>query len=126
MKLFVSIIQIFFALHTAIGGVWKLMNPAALTPMFPMLSEPFFIVISIAELGAATLLLLPFVIKPLRGYGWMGAAFVTLEMLAFTSLYLSTGTANYSPIYYWLVVAAVGACIVYMRRKNKSAITVVQ
>jgi hypothetical protein len=121
MKFVVAAVQILLALHTGIGAIWKLMNPAALTPMFPMLPQASFVVVSLVELGAAALLLLPFAIKSLRGYGWIGAIIVTAEMLIFTSLYLSTGTANYSPIYYWLVVAAVGAFIAYVRCKNKFA-----
>ncbi len=115
MKIFIIILQLGLGIHTAIGAVWKLMNPSALLPMFPMIPAVGFTVISVLELVAAALLLLPFVIKPLRGYGWLGAAFVAFEMLGLTGIYLSSGTANYGPMYYWLVVAAVAGFVAYMK-----------
>ncbi len=122
MKILLLTLQVGLALHTGIGAVWKLMNPTALLPMFPMIPAVGFTILSLLELVAVGLLLLPFVIKPLRGYGWIGGALVAVEMLGFTALYLSTGTANYGPIYYWLVVAAVSVFIAYKRFAEKPAV----
>jgi hypothetical protein len=70
---------------------------------------------SVLELLCAVGLVLPAVNKQLGISVPIAAVFIAAEMLLFCVLHLYSGEANYGPIVYWLVVAAVCAGIVYGR-----------
>lgn len=45
----------------------------------------------------------------------IAAAFIVVEMLLFCGVHIYSGDANYGPMIYWLVVAAISAFIAYGR-----------
>lgn len=90
-------LQALIAAHTAIGDIW----------------------ISGIELLCALALVLPALSKFLGGIPSIvvpvAAICIAEEMLVFTGVHLFSGETNYSPIAYWLVVAALCAFVAYGR-----------
>ncbi len=117
MHIFLWIVQIGLALHTAVGAFWKFSNAGALAPLFPIFPMWLWTMISVLELVAAALLIIPLAKKSLGKYAVWGAALVAFEMFAFTAIYLFSGTANYTPTYYWIVVLVVAGFVSYARSK---------
>lgn len=60
-------------------------------------------------------LLLPALYKPLTILAPIAAICIVAEMLLFSGLYFNSGNANYGPVIYWLVVAAICTFIAYGR-----------
>lgn len=118
MNIFLWVVQILFAAHTAIGAFWKLGNAEAVSPMFPMIPLEAWPIISVIEFAAALYLVAPLVKKSLGKYVPYAAGVVALEMIMYCALYLTSGATDYSPMYYWAVVAVVGALIAFGRLKR--------
>ncbi len=111
------IIQILFAAHTGIGAFWKLGNAEAVAPMFPMIPLEAWPVISVIEFAAALYLVAPLVKRSLGKYVPIAAGVIAAEMVIYCAMYLFSGFADYSPMYYWIAVAVVGALIAFGRKK---------
>lgn len=60
-------------------------------------------------------LILPAIYQPLAILASIAAVCVAAEMLFFSVVHLRSGDANYGPMIYWLVVAAICAFIAYGR-----------
>lgn len=109
-------LQILLALHTAIGAVWKFSNSAEQTmPSLAAIPHGAWLTLSVAELLCALALVIPALHKPLALAAPVAVAFIAAEMLLFSALHISSGAANYSPMIYWLVVAALCVFIIYGR-----------
>lgn len=116
MNIFLWILQVLLALHTAMGAVWKFSNTAEQTmPSLGAIPQGVWLSMSIIELLCALALVVPAFSKPLGTLAPIAALIVVGEMLLFTGLHLYSGEANYGPIIYWLIVAAICAFIAYGR-----------
>ena len=115
MNILLWILQILLAVHTAIGAVWKFSNPAQTVPSLSAIPAGVWLAMSIVELFCAVGLILPAVYKPLAILTPIAALLIAAEMLVFCGLHIASGDANYGPMIYWLVVAAICAFIAYGR-----------
>jgi hypothetical protein len=116
MNVLLWVLQVLLAVHTAIGAVWKFSNSAEQTmPSLAAIPNAAWLAMSVIELLCAVALILPAFNKSLSIVAPAAAIFIAAEMLLFCALYISSGDANYGPMIYWLVVAAVAAFIAYGR-----------
>lgn len=116
MNVFLWILQILLALHTAIGAVWKFSNTAGQTmPSLGAIPQGVWLSMSVIELLCVLALILPVFHKPPGTLAPVAALCIAGEMLVFTGFHLYSGEANYGPIIYWLAVAAICAFIAYGR-----------
>lgn len=116
MNILLWVLQILLALHTAIGAVWKFSNSAEQTmPSLAAIPHGAWLAMSVIELLCALALILPAFNKSLAILVPVAAACIAAEMLLFTGLHIYSGDANYGPMIYWLVVAAICTFIAYGR-----------
>jgi hypothetical protein len=115
MNIFLWVLQILLALHTAIGAVWKFSNSEQTVPSLNAIPHGAWLAMSVVELLCGVALVLPAFYKPLAVLAPVAAVCIAAEMLLFCGLHISSGDANYGPMIYWLVVAAVCAFIAYGR-----------
>jgi hypothetical protein len=115
MNILLWALQILLALHTAIGAVWKFSNSEQTVPSLNAIPHGVWLAMSVVELLCSLALILPAFNKPLAILAPIAAVFIGAEMLLFCALHLHSGDANYSPMIYWLVVAAVCSFIAYGR-----------
>ncbi len=115
MNILLWVLQILLALHTAMGAVWKFSNPAQTMPSLEAIPHGVWLAMSVFELLFSLGLILPAFKKPLAILAPIAAACIAAEMLLFSGLHIYSGDANYGPVFYWLVVAALGAFIAYGR-----------
>lgn len=116
MNILLWVFQVLLAIHTAIGAVWKFSNSAAQTmPSLGAIPNGAWVAMSIIELLCAVGLILPAFSKSLGFLAPVAAVIIAAEMLLFCVLHISSGDANYGPMFYWLVVAAICAFIAYGR-----------
>lgn len=116
MNIFLWVLQILLALHTAVGAVWKFSNSAEQTmPSLKAISNGVWRAMGIIELFCSVALVLPAISVSLAILATVAAVFIASEMLLFCGLHISSGDKNYGPMSYWLVVAAICAFIAYGR-----------
>jgi len=116
MNILLWVLQVLLALHTAIGAVWKFSNSAGQTmPSLGAIPNVAWLAMSVIELLCAVALILPAFSKSLNVLAPVAAVLIAAEMLLFCALHIASGDANYGPVVYWLVVAAVCAFIAYGR-----------
>lgn len=116
MNIFLWVLQVLLALHTAIGAVWKFSHSAEQTmPTLKAIPHGAWLSMSVLELFVSLALILPAFYKPLAVLIPIAALCIAAEMLLFTVLHLSSGDSNPGPIIYWLTVAVVCAFIAYGR-----------
>ena len=116
MNIFLWILQIALALHTAVGAIWKFSHSAEQTmPSLKVIPPTAWLVLAVVELLFALCLLLPAVYRPASTLAPLAATGITSIMLAFCAIELSSGNAKMSSIIYWLVVAAVCSFVAYGR-----------
>ncbi len=119
MNVFLWIVQVLLAVHTAIGAVWKFSNPEQAVPSLQAIPHQAWLAMGVLELLFSLGLILAAFNKPLAILVPIAAAAIAAEMLLFTALHLGAGDANHGPVIYWLVVAAVGAFVVFGRLAMK-------
>ncbi len=115
MNIFLWVLQVALALHTAMGAVWKFSHPEQTVPSLSAIPHGVWLSLSAIELLCSVGLVLPAIYSPLAIIAPIAAAFIALEMLLFCGLHISSGDANYGPMIYWLVVAAICAFVAYGR-----------
>ena len=115
MNILLWVLQIFLALHTAVGAVWKFSNSEQTVPSLKAIPHGVWLAMSVIELLCSVALILPIFNKRLAILAPIAAALIAAEMLLFCALHLSSGDTNYGPMIYWLVVAAICAFIAYGR-----------
>lgn len=119
MKAFLWILQIGLAIHTAMGAVWKFLNPEQAALTLGALPQAAWLGLSVIELILVVCLVVPIFKKSLGHLAVIGAAGVAIEMLLFSGIHLASGSAVYAPIYYWMTVALVAGFIAYGRNTLK-------
>ena len=115
MNVFLWILQILLAVHTAMGAVWKFSNAEQTVPSLNAIPHSAWLAMGVAELAISVCLVVPLLFKPLGYLVPIAAVLIALEMLLFCVLHLSSGITGYSSVIYWLVVAAVCVFIAYGR-----------
>lgn len=116
MNIFLWVLQVLLALHTAIGAVWKFGNSAEQTmPSLKAIPNTVWVGMGIFELLIAACLIAPAFYQPAATLAKIAAVCIVVEMLVFCGLHLVSGDADYAPLIYWLVVAALSALIAYGR-----------
>ena len=115
MNILLWILQIFLALHTIMGAVWKFSNPEQTVPSLKAIPHGVWLAMSVFELLCSLGLILPALSKPLAILAPIAAACIAAEMLVFSGLHVYSGYTEYGPMIYWLVVAALCALIAYGR-----------
>lgn len=119
MGILLWVLQIFLALHTAMGAVWKFSNSEQTVTSLQAIPHGVWLALSVIELALAVSLILPAFKKSLGKLVPLAAAGIAAEMLVFCIVHLASGEVNNSPMVYWLVVAAVCAFLAYGRFKLK-------
>lgn len=116
MNITLWILQVFLALHTAIGAIWKLSNSAEQTmPSFSSIPHEAWMALSVIELICALALILPALYKPFGVLAPIAALVIAVEMFLFSGLHIYSGNTTYYPIAYWGAVAALCTFIAYGR-----------
>ncbi|MEK2643974.1 DoxX family protein [Bdellovibrio sp. BCCA] len=116
MNIFLWILQVLLALHTAVGAVWKFSHSAEQTmPSLKAIPSGVWMGMAILELICSVLLILPVLNKSWGISASVGAIIIAAEMLLFCGLHLASDEGNFGPMVYWLVVVAICAFIAYGR-----------
>jgi peptidoglycan/LPS O-acetylase OafA/YrhL len=115
MNIFLWILQILLAVHTAIGAVWKFSNSEQTVPSLKAIPHGVWLAMIGVELLCSLGLILPAFKKSAAILAPVAAVCIGAEMLLFCGFHIYSGEANYGPIIYWLVVAAICAFIAYGR-----------
>ena len=115
MNILLWVLQILLALHTTMGAVWKFSHSEQTVPSLKAIPHEVWLAMSVFELLCSLGLILPALNKRLAILAPIAAACIAAEMLLFSGLHIYSGDANYGPMIYWLVVAAICAFIAYGR-----------
>ncbi len=115
MNIFLWVLQILLALHTAIGAVWKLSNSEQTVPSLSAIPHGIWQAMSVIEVLCAIGLILPVMNKSLGMLVPISALIIAAEMLIFSGVHLYSGDVNHGPMIYWLVVAVICGFIAYGR-----------
>lgn len=106
MNLALWILQGLLAVHTLIGAVWKFTNTEQAVPSISALPHGAWLAMSVVEIALAIGLVIPALKPSLAPLAIVAALGVAAEMLLMSGLHLAGGASDHSPMYYWLVVAA--------------------
>lgn len=115
MNIFLWVLQILLALHTAIGAVWKFSNSEQTVPSLKAIPHGLWLSMSAFDLFCSVALLVPALSTSLATLVPIAAACIAVEMLFFCGVHLYSGDPNQGQLLYWLVVAAICAFIAYGR-----------
>ena len=115
MNVFLSILQVVLALHTALGAAWKSSNSEQTMPSLGAIPHAVWLSLTVPELLCAIALIVPVFDKRAAILVPIAAAFVGAEMLFFSGVHLASGSTSIGPVIYWLVVAAVCGFLIYGR-----------
>jgi hypothetical protein len=115
MNILLWVLQILLALHTTVGAVWKFSNSELAVPSLKAIPHGVWLAMIVLELLCSVALILPALNKPLAMLAPIAAACIAAEMLLFCGVHIYSGDAEYGPMIYWLVVAAICAFIAYGR-----------
>ena len=111
MTIFLWILQVLLALHTAIGAGWKLFNSEQSIPTLSAIPNGVWMGLIPFELICAVCLVLPAIMPSLGFVVPLAAIGIAAEMLLFTGVHLSAGATDNRPMFYWLGVAVICAII---------------
>ncbi len=121
MSIFLWVLQVLLALHTAIGAVWKFSNSVEQTmPSLKAIPHGVWLAMAGVELLCALALILPAINRFIGGgiptiLAPLGAVYIGAELLVFTGIHLYSGDKTFGPIIYWLIVASICAVVAYGR-----------
>lgn len=115
MNIFLWVLQVMMALHTAMGGVWKFSNSEQSVPTLKALPHGVWLGMAVCELVAAIVLVLPALSSSLGKWMPFAALFVVAEMLLMTIVHFASGSTEKGSPIYWLVVAAICGFLAYGR-----------
>lgn len=115
MNIFLWVLQILLALHSAIGAAWKFFNSEQTVPSLNAIPHGIWLGMGAVELLCSLGLILPAVHRPSAFLAPLAAVLIAAEMLLFCGLHVASGDRSYGPPVYWLVVAAICAFIAYGR-----------
>ena len=115
MNIFLWVLQVLLAVHTAVGAVWKFSNSEQTVPALKVIPHGIWLAMGVLELLCSLGLVLPAMNRSLALLAPVAAVCIAAEMLLFCALHLHSGDPSYGHVAYWLVVAAICALIAYGR-----------
>jgi hypothetical protein len=115
VNVFLGFLQVFLALHTAVGAIWESSNSEQSIPSLAAIPHAVWTSMVALDFVCAIALVAPLFDKRAAIAAPIAAAIVALEMLYFSGMHLASGSTSLGPVIYWLVVAAVAAFIAYGR-----------
>jgi hypothetical protein len=115
VNVFLGFLQVFLALHTAVGAIWESSNSEQSMPSLAAIPHGVWTSMVALDFVCAIALVAPLFEKRAAIAAPIAAAIVALEMLYFSGMHLASGSTSLGPVIYWLVVAAVAAFIAYGR-----------
>ncbi|KYG70654.1 hypothetical protein AZI85_01580 [Bdellovibrio bacteriovorus] len=116
MSIFLWVLQFALAFHTLIGAVWKFSNTAEATmPTLGAIPQGVWMGLAVLEILLGLCLILPLFKRDMAKAAPIAAGLIAAEMLVFCALHLFSGSTEYGPMIYWLVVAALCGFIAYGR-----------
>jgi hypothetical protein len=115
MNVFLWVLQILLAVHTAMGAMWKFSNSEEAVPSLKAIPHGIWLTMSVLELLCSLGLILPAFSTRVASLAPIAAACIAGEMLLFCGLHLYSRETNHAPMIYWLVVSAICAFIAYGR-----------
>jgi hypothetical protein len=115
MNILLWVLQILLAFHTTLGAMWKFSNPEQTVPSLQVIPHGVWLAMSIFELLCSLSLVLPLFKKKLGKLPSIAALCIAAVMLIFCGVHLYSGSTEYGPMIYWLVVAALCGFIAYGR-----------
>ncbi|HEY9711828.1 MAG TPA: DoxX family protein [Chroococcales cyanobacterium] len=120
MNIFLSILQVLLALHTAAGAVWKFSNSEQSVASLQAIPHEVWLGLSVPEFVCTVCLLVPLFNKRLAVLAPVAALCIAAEMLFFSVVHLCSHGAEQSQLIYWLVVAAICVFLATGRLKTLS------
>jgi hypothetical protein len=115
MNVFLWVLQVLLALHTAMGAVWKFSNSEQTVPSLQAIPHGAWLGMGVLELFLSLGLILPAFGASLAILAPIAAACIVAEMLLFSGLHVSSGSSKHGQMIYWLVVAVICAFVAYGR-----------
>lgn len=116
MNIFLWVLQVLLAIHTAIGAAWKFSHSVEQTmPSLSAIPNGLWLAMGVVEFLCALALVAPALNKSLAVLVPVAAVFILLEMLMFSALHLFSGSRDFGSVIYWCVVATIAAFIAYGR-----------
>lgn len=116
MNIFLWILQILLAVHTAIGAVWKFSHSVEETaPSLSAIPNGAWVALGGLELLFAAGLVLPTLSPSLAILAPIAAICIAAEMLLFSGVHLASGASSHSQLMYWSGVEMICLFIVYGR-----------
>lgn len=115
MNIFLWVLQVLIAFHTATGAAWKFSNSEQTVPTLNTLPHGVWLGMGGIELVCALALILPALDKRAAKFVPFAAGYVVFEMLLFTAVHMASGSKDGGPVIYWLVVAAICGLLAYGR-----------
>jgi DoxX-like family len=115
MNIVLWVLQILLALHIVMGALWKFSNSQQTVLSLKVIPHGIWLAMIVLELLCSVGLIIPALNKRLAILAPIAAVCIAAEMLLFSGLHIHSGDANYGPMIYWLVVAAICAFIAYGR-----------
>ncbi|HTR82068.1 MAG TPA: hypothetical protein VMM58_10610 [Bacteroidota bacterium] len=115
MNILLWVLQIFLALHTVVGAVWKFSNSEQTVPSLNAIPHGMWLAMSIVELLCALGLVFPALNKRLAILAPVAATCIAAEMLLFCGLNIFSAEINVGHLGYWLIVAAICGFVAYGR-----------
>ena len=111
MNVFLWILQLLLAAHTAMGAVWKFSHSEQTVPPLQSIPHSVWLALIALELCCSVALVLPAANRQLGLLVPIAALGIAAEMLFFCAVYLHAHATERGQLWYWLVVAAVCAFI---------------
>lgn len=115
MHIFLWVLQVLMALHTAMGAVWKFSNSEQSVPTLKAIPHGVWLGMGGLELLAAVALVLPVLNASFGKVTPYAASFIVVEMVFMTIVHFASGSTEKGSPIYWLVVAAICAFLAYGR-----------
>jgi hypothetical protein len=116
MNIALWVLQIFLALHTAMGAVWKLSHSAAESaPSLSALPHGVWTALMVVEVLCAAALVAPLVKKTWMTIAVAAACVIAAEMLLFIGVHVASGSTDSGQPVYWIVVAALCGLLAFGR-----------
>lgn len=93
MNIILWILQIFLALHTLMGAVWKILNSWQTEPSLKAIPHGVWLSLIVMELICGLCLILPAIQKQLGVMAPIAATCIVAEMLFFSGAFLYSGSS---------------------------------
>jgi len=115
MNIVLWVLQVLLAIHTAMGAAWKFKHTERSVVSLRAIPHGAWLALGAVEFLCVVGLIVPAIVRAAGVLAPVAAVVIAAEMLLFCGVHLRSGDRHHSHLVYWLVVAAVCACIAYGR-----------